>query len=283
MRQKDMENEELLKKLETELKIRGFSSKTVDAYLFHNTKFLAFSGKEPTSVEEDDIKAYLASLISDRALSPATVALVRSSLLFAYNQVLKKGFMGIKTPKIERRHPPVMTKEEVKQLISACQNAKSRLLVEFMYASGMRVSEAVALKVEDIDFTDGMCTVRQGKGKKDRLTILSKGLLAEVRLYLEQESQPNGFIFKNREGQPLTPRNVQKIVALAAKNAGIRKKVTPHKLRHSFATHLLEAGVSIRIIQELLGHSNLQTTQIYTQVSKESLRGIESPHDALWR
>ena len=137
-----MENQELLRKLETELKIRGFSGKTVEAYLFHNQKFLDFSGKAPESVSEDDLKAFLAHLISDKGLSPASVALVRSALLFSYNQLLGKGFSGIKTPKIERKNPPVLTKDEVKGLIAACQNEKSRLLVQLMYSSGMRVSSA---------------------------------------------------------------------------------------------------------------------------------------------
>ena len=133
-----MEQEELLKKLETELKIRGFSSKTVDAYMFHNSKFLGFAGKQAEDVSEDDIKQYLASLISDRKLASASVALARSALLFAFNQVLNKGFSGIRTPKIERKNPPVLSKEEIKAMISACQNEKSGLLTPRSVSAGSR-------------------------------------------------------------------------------------------------------------------------------------------------
>jgi integrase/recombinase XerD len=276
-----METADFLQKLETELRIRGFSQETVKAYLFHNSKFLGFIKKDPTSMSEDDLKIYLANLISDRALAPASVALVRSSLLFAYNQILNKGISGIKTPKIQRKNPTVLSKEEVKALIEASVNDKSRLIIQLLYASGMRVSECLNLKVEDIEFNDGMCNVRQGKGNKDRITVISKNLLLTLNGFLKSNNISSGVIFRNSGGNAMTERNAQKIVSNTARRAGIKKTVTPHKLRHSFATHLLEAGVSIRIIQELLGHSNLQTTQIYTHVSKESIKGIVSPFDSL--
>ncbi|MBN2142126.1 tyrosine-type recombinase/integrase [Candidatus Woesearchaeota archaeon] len=271
----------MLQKLETELKIRGFSPETLKAYLFHNTKFLGFINKEPSEVSEDDLKLYLAHLISDKHLSAASVALVRSALLFFYNQIMGKGFGGIKTPKIQRKNPAVLSKEEVKSLISACVNEKSRLLVQLLYSSGLRVSECLGLYVEDLDFSEKVCNVRQGKGKKDRITVISDSLLGSLKAYLDAEGIDSGLIFRNRKSGALTARNVQKIVSLAAKRAGVKKLVTPHKLRHSFATHLLESGVSIRFIQELLGHSNLQTTQIYTRVSRESIRSIKSPLDDL--
>jgi integrase/recombinase XerD len=276
-----MEQNELLQKLETELKIRGFSKETVKAYLFHNSKFMHFISKQPDAVAEDDLKLYLANLISDRKLSPASVALVRSSLLFAYNQIMNKAISGIKTPKIQRKNPIILTKEEIKLMINKSLNDKSRLLIQVLYSSGLRVSECLNLALEDIEFSQGICNVRQGKGNKDRITVISKGLLDTLRTYLESNKIASGMIFRNRSGGRLTERNVQKIVAATAKRAGITKKVTPHKLRHSFATHLMESGVSIRVIQELLGHSNLQTTQIYTHVSRENIKGIISPLDTI--
>lgn len=275
-----MENDQL-KKLETELKIRGFSKETIKAYKRHNAGFLNFINKNPELISEDDIKSYLAHLVSDKKLSPSSVALARSSILFLFNQVLSRGFSGIKTPKITRNPPTVLSKEEVKKLIDACVNDKSRLLVQLLYSSGMRVSECINLRVEDLDFNEKICLVKQGKGKKDRMTLLSDALLVSLKDYLEKHRISSGLVFCNKEGKPLTPRNVQKIVSGAAKRAGITKKVTPHKLRHSFATHLLDSGISIRVIQELLGHSNLQTTQIYTRVSKEHLRNVRSPLDQL--
>jgi integrase/recombinase XerD len=276
-----MEQDKYLKKLETELKIRGFSQETVKAYTRHNADFLGFIKKASDSVSEDDLKSYLAYLMSDKKLSSSSVALVRSALLFFYNQVLAKGFAGIKTPKITRNPPAVLSKDEVKRLIDACVNDKSRLMVQLLYSSGLRVSECLHLRVEDMDFNEKICLVKQGKGKKDRATLFSNALAESLKDYMAKEGISSGLIFCNKAGDSVTARNVQKIVSGAAKRAGIRKIVTPHKLRHSFATHLLDSGVSIRVIQELLGHSNLQTTQIYTRVSKEHLRNVKSPLDDL--
>jgi site-specific recombinase XerD len=276
-----MEQEDLLRKLGTELKIRGFSQETVKAYTRHNTGFAKFINKAPDSVSEDDLKAYLAYLISDKKLSSSSVALVRSALLFSYNQVLDKGFSSIKTPKIQRNPPAVLSKEEVKSLIDACLNDKSRLLILLLYSSGLRVSECLKLRVEDLDFKGKACVVKQGKGKKDRVTVLSETFAEQLKVYLNKEKIEEGAIFMNKEGEIFSVRNAQKIVSGAAKRAGIKKEVTPHKLRHSFATHLLDAGVSIRVIQELLGHSNLQTTQIYTRISREHIRNVKSPLDDL--
>ncbi len=269
----------MLNKLDTELKIRAFSRETVKAYKRYNFLFLDFVGKKPVQITEDDMKSYLAYLISEKKLSSSTVALARSALLFFYNEVLGRGFARIRTPKISRRSPSVLTKKEVKSLLEACATRKSRLIIELLYSSGLRVSECLSLRVEDMDFEEGICIVKQGKGKKDRITVLSRSLAPRLRKYLDENNLSSGLVFRNSRGGRLTARNVQKIVSGAAKRAGINKKATPHKLRHSFATHLLESGVSIRIIQELLGHSNLQTTQIYTRVSRENIRRVKSPLD----
>jgi len=276
-----MPEDELLKKLGTELKIRGFSRETFKAYTRHNANFIKYINKPLDAIIEDDLKGYLAYLISDKKLSSSSVALVRSSLLFFYNQVLGKAFGNIKTPKIQRNPPEILSKEEVKSLIDVCFNEKSRLLVQLLYSSGLRVSECLKLRFQDVDFKENVCVVKQGKGKKDRVTLLSINFADKLKVYLEREGINNGLIFHNRDGAALSARNVQKIVSNAAKRAGINKAVTPHKLRHSFATHLLDSGVSIRIIQELLGHSNLQTTQIYTRVSRDLIRNVKSPLDDL--
>ncbi|MBN2051992.1 tyrosine-type recombinase/integrase [Candidatus Woesearchaeota archaeon] len=276
-----MAESDSLKKLGTELKIRGFSNETVKAYTRHNTCFINYINKEPAAVSEDELKNYLAFLISDKKMSSSSIALIRSSLLFFYNQVLGKGFSTIKTPKIQRNQPAVLSKEEIKLLIDACANEKSKLLIQLLYSSGLRVSECLKMRVEDIDFKNNICNVKHGKGKKDRITLLSVNLAEQLKTYLGKEKLESGFIFRNPKGNAFSVRNAQKIVSNTAKRVGIRKQVTPHKLRHSFATHLLDSGVSIRVIQELLGHSNLQTTQIYTQVSREHLKNVKSPLDDL--
>ncbi len=269
----------LLEQLETELKLRGFSERTVKSYLFYNQKFLQFTNKAPEAVTEDDIKAYLANLLGDKKKNAATVALVRAALKFYYDGVLKKGIVTLKTPKIQKKLPTVLSREEVKHLLESTSNSKSKLILMMLYSSGLRVSECCSLKVNDLEFEQKIGWVRNGKGGKDRLFILPEGILEGLRNYISSKNTEH--LFTNKAGTALSARNIQKIVANAAKRAGINKNVSPHTLRHSFATHLLESGESIRKIQELLGHSNLQTTQIYTKVSTEELRKVKSPLDSL--
>ncbi|MEK6838004.1 MAG: site-specific tyrosine recombinase/integron integrase [Nanoarchaeota archaeon] len=268
-----------LEQLETELKLRGFSERTLKSYLFYNNKFLLFTNKQPDAITEENIKAYLAHLISDKKKNPATVALVRAALKFYYDGMLKKNIVTLKTPKIQKKLPIVLSRDEVKKLIETAATAKSRLLLMTLYSSGLRVSECCNLKINDIELDQKIGWVRQGKGGKDRLFILSDGLVEALRSYVNGKNTEH--LYTNKAGKPLSARNIQKIVATAAKRAGINKNVSPHTLRHSFATHLLESGESIRKIQELLGHSNLQTTQIYTKVSTEELKKVKSPLDSL--
>ena len=271
----------MLGKLETELKIRGFSNRTVENYLFHNKKFLDFTKKEPKDVSEDDAKRYIAYLMSERKLQPSSVNLALSSLKFFYGNIVKNSaFNAVKAPKLEQKLPTVLTKEEMKRLINVITNPKHRLLVEFMYSSGLRVSECVSLKVDDLDFAEKMGKIKHGKGKKERYIILSTGLISHLEPYLKTKKDSSPYIF-SVNNRPITSRQAQKVVKEAAKKAGIRKRVFCHALRSSFATHLLEAGTDIRVIQELLGHSNLATTQIYTKVSTQQLKKVKSPLDTL--
>jgi len=290
-----------LDKLETELKLKGFSQKTIKAYIFHNQKFLEFirlqkkanfqtslgeggNQRQPANITQADIKAYLAHLISEKKLRPSSVNLVLCALKFFYEKVLEKDiFRKISTPKQEKKIPVVLTKEEIFSMINTIKNKKHRLLIELMYSSGLRVSEAVALKIENINLNERIAKVEAGKGKKDRLVILSRNLSKNLNKYLEKRKFDSTYIFptqKNRQ-EHLSVRQAQKIVNKAAKKAGIKKRVFCHALRSSFATHLLEAGTDIRVIQELLGHTNLQTTQRYTKVSTEQLKKVESPLDSL--
>jgi len=249
----------MFEKLSMEIKLRNFSDKTLTAYLTHNRKFLEFINKTEDFIVEDDIKAYMAHLLSDRGVSPNTVALVKAALKFYYDEVLKKGIVNIKTPKAEKHLPTVLTKEEIKTLIDGAKTAKSKFIIMLLYASGLRLSESLNLRTKDLEIGQKIGWVRKGKGNKDRVIILSDSLIKALN-GLNLDLKTDAYLLTNKNGQPLTPRNVQKIVARAAKNAGINKKVSPHTLRHSFATHLLESGTDIRKIQELLGHSNLQTT-----------------------
>ncbi|MEM5794406.1 MAG: tyrosine-type recombinase/integrase [Candidatus Aenigmatarchaeota archaeon] len=269
---------EELKKLETELKIRGFSDKTVKAYLFWNKKFLEQVKKKPEEVGEDDVKSFIAQKISEN-VSPKSIVLIKAALKFFYHEVLGKKVVNFKTPKISKSLPIVLTKEEVKKLINSVENKKHQLIIKLLYSSGLRLSELVNLKVGDLELDENIGWVRGGKGKKDRLFIISKKLCEELKSLVEGRNEEE-FLFPGRKGR-MSERNIQKIIKIAAKKAGIDKPVHPHTLRHSFATHLLEAGENIRKIQELLGHSNLSTTQIYTHVSTEELKKVKNPLDEL--
>jgi len=267
---------EELKQLETELRLRRKSSKTIKNYVFFNKKFLEFVQKPASTITVDDVKSYLASL--DK-LSTATLSLAIASLRFFYEKLLKKDiFKEIETPKKEKKLPNVLSKKEVEQLIDGADNKKSKLIISMLYASGIRVSELVNLTKNDLNLAEKVGWVRGGKGKKDRMFIISDKISPQVKDFMDAKADYNYLFSKDKV---LTPRNIQKIVKTAARRASLNKKITPHTLRHSFATHLLEAGTDIRYIQELLGHSNLSTTQIYTHVSTEEIKKIRSPFDAL--
>lgn len=265
-----------LKTLETELRLRRKSDKTIKNYLFFNQKFLNFVKKPVESISVDDVKSYLASL--DKK-STATLALALASLRFFYEKIMKKEiFKEIEIPRKEKKLPMVLSKEEIKQLIEGADTSKSKLIISFLYSTGLRVSEIVNLKVNDLNLDEKMGWVRAGKGKKDRMFILPEKIIEHIKDF-RNKHQNYQYLFS--ESEPLTTRNIQKIIKHTAKKVGIPKKITPHTMRHSFATHLLENGTDIRYIQELLGHSNLNTTQIYTHVSTEELKKIKSPFDSI--
>ena len=271
----------MLDKLETELKIRGFSKRTVDTYLFHAKKFLEFVKKDPSSVIEDDAKKYIAYLMTELKYRPGSINLALSSLKFFYNEILQNSaFNAVKAPKLEKKLPTVLTKEEIKKILNAVENPKHKLLIEFMYSSGLRVSECVSLKIDDLDLNERIGKIRHGKGNKERYIILSDNLILHLNEYMKNKKDSTSYIFSVKN-HPITIRQAQKVVKEAAKKAGIKKRVFCHALRSSFATHLLEAGTDIRVIQELLGHSNLSTTQIYTKVSTQQLKKVKSPLDSL--
>lgn len=275
-----MNKQEFLQKITIELKISKNSKYTLRNYTHANSELLDFCQKDPDQLTEDDVKSYMASKLSES--SSSSIIIFLSAVRFAYLTLLKKDItLGIKRPKREKRIPAVLTKEETKRLIDSISNTKSKLMVSLTYACGFRVSELTNLKLEDLNFEEKICHVRQGKGKKDRVVNIPTFLEEELRKQVFEQQQANQqFLFSGPNGQ-LGMRNFEKIVANAAKKAGIKKEVHPHTLRHSFATHLLENGVDIRKIQELLGHADLSTTQIYTHISREELKKIQSPLDGL--
>lgn len=271
----------ILARLETELKLRGFTQATLRAYKAQNRRFLEFIKKDANNITEEDIKVYLGHLISERNLKPASVGLALSCLRYLYEEIMKKKiFVDVKAPKIEKKLPTVLTKYEIKKMLDSVKNPKHRLLIEMMYASGLRVSECVRIKINDLDFEEHLGRVISGKGKKDRNIILSEKLVKTLQSYLKKREEKSDYVFPSH-GTHLTVRMAQKIVSESAKRAGIRRRVYCHAIRSTFATHLLEAGTDIRVIQELLGHSSISTTERYTRVSTEQIKKVRSPLDEL--
>jgi integrase/recombinase XerD len=270
-----MEN---LQKLENELKLRGFSERTVKMYLFYNRKFLEFINKDSDQVTEEDIKLFIASKMN-AGTSAKSIVLIKSALRFFYDEVLKKNIVTFKSPKVSKKLPTVLTRDEVKRIIDLIENKKHKMIVMMLYSSGMRLSELTNLKVEDLELNEKIGWVRSGKGEKDRVFLLSDKIVENIGDFIAGK-EASGYVFSGRKGK-LSQRLIQKIVASAAMRAGINKRVSPHTMRHSFATHLLESGENIRKIQELLGHSSLSTTQIYTHVSTEELKKVKNPLDNL--
>jgi integrase/recombinase XerD len=195
--------------------------------------------------------------------------------------MLGKNMSLIKTPKASKRLPVVLTRQEIKDLIDNTDNIKHKLLIELLYSTGLRLSECINLQYSDLDLNDGTGWVRLGKGAKDRIFIVSDMFKKDLIVYMEKTGAGGkGYIF-SVNGKKMSPRGMQHAIKVSALRAGIDKPVHVHTLRHSFATHLLENGVDIRKIRKLLGHSNLQTTQIYTQVSSDGIKKIKSPLDML--
>lgn len=266
-------------KIETELKIQGKSQMTIKAYNFYNQKFLEFIKKDPDAVNEDDIKQFLAFLITDKGYNASSVGLVLSSLKFFYDSLLKKKVTtDIKTPKRYRKVPDVLTKVEIKELIAHAGSLRNKVIVEVMYSSGLRVSECAKLKINDLNLDEKTGLLRRGKGGKDRFFILSKQVVDDLRVYITSIVE-NGYLFPGKANNPISSRAIERVLERIAKRTNIKKRVYCHGLRHAFATHLLEEGVDIRLIQELLAHANLQTTQFYTKVSNKQLKNIKSPLD----
>ncbi|MCK5177125.1 MAG: tyrosine-type recombinase/integrase [Candidatus Aenigmarchaeota archaeon] len=272
-------NKVIIQKMLTEMKLRGFSNQTYKTYIFHTEKYLDWYDSDPKDADIDGIKKYLAEQI-DKEISFKSVALIKSAILFLYNEVFKKAYK-IKTPKITKDIPVVMSKKEIKKVIECEDNHRNKTIICLLYSTGLRLSEMINMKWDDLDLNDKIGWVREGKGKKDRMIILSKKAISYLDEWKRQNDKPNKYIFNGKTNDKISPRAVEYIVSNSALKAGLKKRIHVHTLRHSFATHLLENNVDIRKIQELLGHSNLATTQIYTSVSQSHLKAISSPMDEL--
>ncbi len=266
----------LLTKLEAEIKSRGFSGKTLQSYMFHVGRFLSDMKTNSLILSDGEIQRYFLKI--GGFMDPLTVNLRISAVKFFYREILGRELVlnYLKKPK---RLPEVLTKEEVTRLIEVTINPKHKMILKLLYGCGLRVSEIVNLKKDDLRLLEGVLIVRQGKGSKDRLVTIPKSIIGELQSLIILSNSP--YVFESQIGGKLTVRTISLVVVHAAKKAGIGKKISPHTLRHSYATHLLEQGTDLRIIQKLLGHSSIRTTEIYTHVSTNLIKNIVNPLDTL--
>jgi integrase/recombinase XerD len=266
-----------------DMRIRNLSANTQRLYVDRVAKFAQYFGKSPELLGPEDVRSYQVYLIHRKRASSSMLQQTVCALRFLYRNTLGKEWAlpYIPTPRREKRLPVVLSQEEVSRFFDNLPNLKHRALIMTAYATGMRVSEVVSLRVADIDSDRMMIRVELGKGSKDRYIMLSPNLLELLRAYWKVV-RPTEWLFPGqRPGTHLTPKRVHQVCVKASAAAGLTKRATVRALRHSFATHLLEAGANIRVIQILLGHRSLRTTARYTHVSRETICSTSSPLDHL--
>jgi len=266
-----------------ELTLRGLAVRTHESYLGAVSGLAKYYHRSPEQLSIEEVRAYLLHLERERHLSWNSLNVAVSGLRFLYFKTLKWEYtrMDIPPRRKESRLPEVLSREEVDRLLAAADNPKHRMALMTLYAAGLRLNEATHLRVQDIDSSRMTIRVEQGKGRKDRYTVLSPRLLEELRVYWKQYPSRRYLFFGTSPDQPLHETAIQKAYSRARLGAGIQKGHGVHTLRHCFATHMLEAGVDVRTLQVLLGHSNLQTTARYLQIRQHHIQAYASKFDLL--
>ncbi|MBD3318658.1 tyrosine-type recombinase/integrase [Candidatus Woesearchaeota archaeon] len=254
--------------------LKGYSKQTIKAYTFWANKYLEFCNKTGLNPCISSVKCYL--LTSNASIN--TNRLQYAALRFLFAEVFNNPFNLEQVPikKREKQLPKWLSKKQVLQMIANTKNPKHKLVIQLLYSCGLRLQELIDLKRADIDFERNLVNVKKGKGSKDRITIIADSLKLELLKYYSSNTFKTQYVFEGRKDK-YTKKSVQKIIERAGNSINI--KVSPHMMRHSFATHLLEAGVDIRHIQKLLGHSSVNTTQIYTHIATNDLTKIKNPLD----
>jgi integrase/recombinase XerD len=265
-----------------DMRMRNLSANTQDAYVRVVVAFAKHFRQSPDRLGREHVRDYLLLLIHRKA-AWSTYNQARCALHFFYRVTLRTDWPQdeIVCAKVPKSLPVILSRDEVRQFFAAIRRIKTRAMFMTVYATGVRVSELVGLKVADVDSRRMVIRVRQGKGQKDRYVMLSPKLLAILREYWAVHRPADWLFPGDNPAKPLNRRVVQTNCGAAARRAGLKKTVSPHALRHAFATHLLEAGTDIRTIQALLGHRSLRTTALYTYVSPERVIATRSPLDAL--
>lgn len=265
-----------LEQVKTELRLRNYSQRTIKSYIQCLSDYFKFLAQDPAVLAVEKIKEFLLKK-QENGYAPQTVNLHLNAIKFFYREVLKNyNKIDLKFAKRSLKLPIVLSRNEIDKILENIKNKKHKLMIALAYGAGLRVSELINLRVRDILLDELMIHIRDSKGKKDRITIIPEKLKNDL-YFLVTGRDGSDYLFESERGGSLSSRTAQKIFEEALKKAEIRKDATFHSLRHSFATHLLENGVDIRYVQELLGHSNIRTTQLYTQVTNPSLKNIKSP------
>jgi integrase/recombinase XerD len=269
--------------MKRDLELKNYSPKTRSAYLASVRSFALHFHRSPDDLGDHEIREYLHYLLTDRKVSQSAMSQAYSGLKFFYETTLKRDWDGFRIPRVKMRKklPVVLSQQEVQALFSVIRNLKHRAILMTIYSAGLRVSEAVHLKVSDIDSQRMMIHVQQGKGDKDRYTLLANRTLDLLRGYWREYRPQDWLFYSHSFERPLSSRTVQKVFERALHQAEIKKPATVHTLRHSFATHLLEAGTDLYHIQHLLGHKTPSTTTIYLHLSRRDLVKVISPIDLL--
>jgi len=273
----------LRERMTKEMQLRRFAEGTQKDYLRSVQKLAEHYDRSPDKINAEEVRDYLLYLVNERKLMWSTVGRISTAMKFLYNEVLERPDITRKIPprKKSRSLPEILSIEEIRRLLIAAGNIKHRMLMMTAYGAGLRVSEAVHLKVTDIHSDRMMIYVKQGKGGKDRYTILPKRLLKELRDYW-RKSNLKTWLFPGRyPNHPMSTRTARYIIDRYVREAQIKRKASFHTLRHCFATHMLEAGVDVRTIQVLLGHSYITSTTLYLQLTSKKLGTIKCPLDEI--
>ncbi|MCK4520767.1 tyrosine-type recombinase/integrase [Candidatus Parcubacteria bacterium] len=265
-----------LEQTRRELKLRNYSFKTIKAYLGCLKEYFDFKKFNLEKIDEENIKQFLLNK-QDKNYSSQTINLYLNAIKFFYREVLKiPEKINLKFAKRSKKLPIVLSREEIENIIESIKNPKHKLIISLAYGAGLRISEVISLKVKDVDLEELTIHLKNAKGKKDRITIFPEKIRRDIQGLIARKNSDD-YLFESERGGKLTERTAQKVFENALRGTGIKKDATFHSLRHSFATHLLENGVDVRYVQELLGHQNIRTTQIYTQVTNPKLKNIKSP------
>ncbi len=274
----------LSEKMLDDMQLKGFALSTQNEYLLRARHFAAHYMRSPAEMGNLEIRHFLLDLLHEKEVSPATHHMYVASLKFLYKTTLGRPeeVDCIPWPKVPRTLPDILSGEELEYLFQSIQSIKHQTILMSAYGEGLRITESCSLQIPDIDSKRMLLHVRGGKGSKDRYVTLSKRLLILLRYYYRKTHPPGPYLFPGRyPDRPITDDAVRLVLRKAVESCGLTKRVTPHTMRHSFATHMLELGEDIRTIQRMLGHASIRTTERYTYVSDKHLGRKKSPLDLL--